>query len=374
MNRVNSLMIDMYDEGGKLAEYSTQIIKTSKNITLLAQRVTDNEQDIGNLTVTARQISQTVEHQQDEIDSVTGTVSSHTTQIGQLQTTAQQITASVLSLTTTVDGHTQSIGQLIIRDNEISQKVTVIEGDYVKNAQISLMVTKDGNGYISNALISADKISFETFTWEVINPTTKQTTFFLDNNGNLIVAGTISSINSGNIQITQDVNFYVNSTKFARFASTVSSFEAMLYLRNDGGPCISAQSFSGGIGLSVLANSGARAIVSTGPCDFILRAGETLSIGEVSYSPTSQPTSYFAPGTCLREESFTLPSSPSHGTLLFCKGMDSDMVVTTKSHPIVTSDGRTNICPANSQYNFNDDSFILIFSGKKSKWILYYCY
>ena len=104
-SKINSLMIDMYDEGGKLAEYSTQIIQTEKNITMLAQRVTDDETDIADLTVTA-----------------------------------QQISASVSSLTTTVNGHTQSIGQLEITANQVSQRVTVIEGDYVKNAEISLMV------------------------------------------------------------------------------------------------------------------------------------------------------------------------------------------------------------------------------------------
>ena len=254
-SKVNSLMIDMYDEGGKLAEYSTQIIQTSKNITLLAQRVTDDETDIADLTVTAQQISATVEHQQDEIDSVTGTVSSHTTQIGQLQTTAQQITANVSSLTTTVNGHTQSIGQLVIKDNEItqtvsslsddvdeldgtvtnhtsqistlrtdlngisatvsadhttlgqhttkigqlevttggiSQRVTVIEGDYVKNAQILLMVTKNEQGYISNALIDADDIDFvftDAVSWYWQSQTEANKRMGLDADGNLWISG-----------------------------------------------------------------------------------------------------------------------------------------------------------------------------------------
>lgn len=190
--KINSLMIDMYDEGGKLAEYSTQIIQTEKNITLLAQRVTDDETDIADLTVTAQQISATVEHQQDEIDEVTGTVSSHTTQIGQLQTTAQQITASVSSLTTTVNGHTQSIGQLVIRDNEISQRVSVVEGDYVKNAQISLMVTKNEQGYISNALIDADDINFvftDAVTWYWQQQSEANKRMGLDANGNLWISG-----------------------------------------------------------------------------------------------------------------------------------------------------------------------------------------
>ena len=191
-SKINSLMIDMYDENGKLAEYSTQIVQTEKNITLLAQRVTDDEQDIADLTVTAQQISATVEHQQDEIDTLDGTVSGHTTQIGQLQVTAQEINASVSSLTTTVNGHTQSIGQLEITANQVSQRVTVIEGDYVKNAQISLMVTKNAQGYISNALIDADDITFvftDDVTWYWQSKTEANKRMGLDDGGNLWISG-----------------------------------------------------------------------------------------------------------------------------------------------------------------------------------------
>ena len=156
-SKVNSLMIDMYDEGGKLAEYSTQIIQTEKNITMLAQRVTDDETDIADITVTA-----------------------------------QQISASVSSLTTTVNGHTQSIGELVIKNNEITQRVTVIEGDYVKNAQISLMVTKNAQGYISNALIDADDITFvftDAVTWYWKSQAEANKRMGLDSNGDLWISG-----------------------------------------------------------------------------------------------------------------------------------------------------------------------------------------
>lgn len=156
-SKINSLMIDMYDEGGKLAEYSTQIIQTEKNITMLAQRVTDDDQDIADLTVQA-----------------------------------QQITANVSSLTTTVNGHTQSIGQLEITANQVSQRVTVIEGDYVKNAQISLMVTKNAQGYISNALIDADDIDFvftDAVTWYWQSQTEANKRMGLDSNGDLWISG-----------------------------------------------------------------------------------------------------------------------------------------------------------------------------------------
>ena len=157
-SKVNSLMIDMYDEGGKLAEYSTQILQTEKNITLLAQRVTDDETDIADLTVTA-----------------------------------QQISASVSSLTTTVNDHTQRIGELVIKDNEITQRVTVIEGDYVKNAQISLMVKYDPNtGYISNALVNADDITFvftDAVTWYWQSQDDANKRMGLDGEGNLWISG-----------------------------------------------------------------------------------------------------------------------------------------------------------------------------------------
>lgn len=48
---INSLMMDMYDEGGMLTEYSTQINQTSKSIMLLVQRVTKDEKTIGELSL-----------------------------------------------------------------------------------------------------------------------------------------------------------------------------------------------------------------------------------------------------------------------------------------------------------------------------------
>ena len=262
LNKINALFIDIYDEGGKLAEYSTQLIVTSKNITLLAQRVTDTETGIANLTVQYNQISATV-------TSINTTVGGHTTQIGQLQITTQQLTASVSSVSDTVSGHTTQIGQLTITTNSISQsvsslqttvdgqtsqistlrtdlngisatvtadhttlgthttqigslqvttssisgRVTAIEGDYVKEAEISLMVVKDGNGYISNASIKADNILF-TFTQTTNFVSGGRNVMVIDNAGNLSILGTLTAgcvignlsvDNSGNISGTGSV-------------------------------------------------------------------------------------------------------------------------------------------------------------------------
>ena len=269
MNKINALFLDIYDENGKLAEYSTQLIVTSKNITLLAQRVTDTETGIANLTVQYNQISATV-------TSINTTVGGHTTQIGQLQITTQNLTASVSSVSDTVSGHTTQIGQLTITTNSITQdvsnisdevdavsgtvtthtsqistlrtdlngisatvtadhttlgthttqigslqvttssisgRVTAIEGDYVKEAEISLMVKKDGNGYISNASIKADNILF-TFTQTTNFVSGGRNVMVIDNSGNLSILGTLTAgcvignlnvDNSGNISGTGSV-------------------------------------------------------------------------------------------------------------------------------------------------------------------------
>ena len=297
MNKINALFLDIYDENGKLAEYSTQLIVTSKNITLLAQRVTDDEQDIANLTVTAQQISASVSSLQttvsghteqiasltittnsitqsvssltttvnghtsqistlrtdlngisatvtadhttlgthttqigslqvttnsitqevsnisDEVDAVSGTVTTHTSQISTLRTDLNGISATVTADHTTLGTHTTQIGSLQVTTNSISGRVTAIEGDYVKEAEISLMVKKNSNGYISNASIKADNILF-TFTKTTNFISGGQTVMSIDNGGNLRILGTLTAgcvignlnvDNSGNISGTGSV-------------------------------------------------------------------------------------------------------------------------------------------------------------------------
>lgn len=297
LSKINALFLDIYDENGKLAEYSTQLIMTSKNITLLAQRVTDDEQDIANLTVTAQQISASVSSLQttvsghteqiasltittnsitqsvssltttvnghtsqistlrtdlngisatvtadhktlgthttqigslqvttsnisqevsnisDEVDAVSGTVTTHTSQISTLRTDLNGISATVTADHTTLGTHTTQIGSLQVTTNSISGRVTAIEGDYVKEAEISLMVKKNSNGYISNASIKADNILF-TFTKTTNFISGGQTVMSIDNGGNLRILGTLTAgcvignlnvDNSGNISGTGSV-------------------------------------------------------------------------------------------------------------------------------------------------------------------------
>ena len=159
------------------------------------------------------------------MSSISDTVNGHTTSIGQLTITTNNLTASVSSISDTVNGHTTSIGQLQITTNSISNRVTVIEGDYVKNAQISLMVVKDGNGYISNALIDADDIDFvftRAVSWYWQNKTEANKRMGLDSSGNLWISG---ELRGGSIQGNYTIG--TQGTKMQIYVDeTVGSFRS----------------------------------------------------------------------------------------------------------------------------------------------------
>ena len=181
MRQLNAIQLSLEEEQGQMVSYWTEIRKNEKEVTLLAGRVSANETSIGQLQVTAQQLTASV-------SSLTTTVNGHTTSIGQLTITANNLTASVSSISDTVNGHTTSIGQLEITSNRISNRVTVIEGDYVKEAEISLMVKKDSSGYISNALIKADIIDF-TFTRSTNFISNGTTVMNINSSGDLWIAG-----------------------------------------------------------------------------------------------------------------------------------------------------------------------------------------
>ena len=178
---LNSIQLSIEEEKGQMVTYWTEIRKSEREVSLIAGRMDAAETSIGQLQVTASQLTASV-------SSLTTTVNGHTTSIGQLQITANQLTASVTTIEDTVSGHTTSIGQLEITSNRISNRVTVIEGDYVKEAEISLMVKKDGSGYISNASIKADNILF-TFTRNAEFISNGTTVMNIDTGGNLWILG-----------------------------------------------------------------------------------------------------------------------------------------------------------------------------------------
>ena len=182
---LNSIQLSIEEEKGQMVTYWTEIRKSEREVALIAGRMDAAETSIGQLQVTASQLTASV-------SSLSTTVSGHTTSIGQLQITANSLTASVTSIESTVGTHTTKIAALEITDSSIINRVTVIEGDYVKNAQISLMVVKDGNGYISNALINADDIKFvftRAVSWYWQSEAEANKRMGLDSSGDLWISG-----------------------------------------------------------------------------------------------------------------------------------------------------------------------------------------
>ena len=186
---LNSIQLSIEEEKGQMVTYWTEIRKSEREVALIAGRMDAAETSIGQLQVTASQLTASV-------SSLTTTVNGHTTSIGQLQITANSLTASVTSISDTVSGHTTKIAALEITESSISNRVTVIEGDYVKEAEISLMVKKDANGFISNALIKADIIDF-TFTQSTNFNSGGQTVMNINSSGDLWIKG---DLKGGNIQ------------------------------------------------------------------------------------------------------------------------------------------------------------------------------
>ena len=149
----------------------------------------------------------------------------------------------------------------------------------------------------------------------------------------------------------------------------------MLAIRNDGGNCIQIGSYdTGGVALRINANTNAKVIEAYGPNEFYLRTDEYFQIQNYS------GTGFFAPGAAVKNTSFTLPANPKDGTIFFIhgarsdNGVNQDLTITTRSHPIMESDGRGNAVNANSSHNYTCASAILVYFAALSKWVIFKCW
>ncbi len=272
-------------------------------------------------------------------------------------------------------------------DDVKSSGITITSDKVVSQAEISSFIEDRDGVTLSHIRLSADVIShiaqnitlkaaridFVTDGWSVKNSSNIET-LNLDQSGNLTIKGEINGGSiKGTLSVASNMEFNVSGTKFARFAST-EDFSAMLAIRHDGGSCIEIGSFDYGTGIRITANTGSKGIVAYGPEEFYVRTDEYFQI------QNGVGTGFFAPGCCVKNASFTLPTNPKNGTLFFLhgalssNGSNQDLVVTTRSHPIMEADGRGNTVNANSSYNFNDDSVILVFFSAINKWVVFKCW
>ena len=185
---VSSLTTTVNGHTSQISTLRTDLNGISATVTADHTTLGTHTTQIGSLQVTTNSISQEVSNISDEVDTVSGTVTTHTSQISTLRTDLNGISATVTADHTTLGTHTTQIGSLQVTTNSISGRVTAIEGDYVKEAEISLMVKKDGSGYISNASIKADNIDF-TFTRATNFISGGKTVMSIDNGGNLWLLG-----------------------------------------------------------------------------------------------------------------------------------------------------------------------------------------
>ena len=178
----------------------------SATVTADHTTLTGHTTQIGALEVTTSSISSSVSSLTTTVNTIDGTVTSHTSQISSLTTSLNSISATVTADHTTLTGHTTQIGALEVTSTSISNRVTAIEGDYVKEAEISLMVKKDSSGYISNASIKADRIDF-TFTQSTNFVSNGTTVMNINSSGDLWILGEYKGGSiTGNITVGTGTN------------------------------------------------------------------------------------------------------------------------------------------------------------------------
>lgn len=149
-SRLNEIEEGLEGAGDTLEKYWTQIVKNEKEITLIAGREAQNETDIAQLQVTAREIS-----------------------------------AQVTSVSSDVETNKRDIASLNIKANSIDLRVDSIEDDYVTSATLSLYVTKNSVSWLTG---SADNVIFNfSNVFQIQHNDTA--VLSLDANGNLKITG-----------------------------------------------------------------------------------------------------------------------------------------------------------------------------------------
>ncbi len=292
-------------------------------------------------------------------------VNSINTTIGTLATTAamnsyvQQLQHDIDSIESDCNDNATAIRQTKSSLDLIAASFNA-DGTVKASGSIALYLAEE----YSWIRMRANCIDFEfTEEWAVWSRSNK--VMWIDSNGDIHYTGELvgSSVSSGNIYIGNNVNFYVNSEKFARFSSTNTDAEAMLYVRHTGGVGIRAvANGSNGEAVRALSLNGGKAIYSGGNCEFSLAATEQFLISG---------SGVFAPRCAVKTTSFSLPGSPTVGTLFLCKGTTSDLTITTTDYPIQESNGRSHYVGTNSSHNFAASSFMLLFTG--GYWALFFC-
>ena len=228
---VNTIDGTVTSHTSQISTLTTDLNGISATVTADHTTLTGHTTQIGALEVTTSSISSSVSSLTTTVNTIDGTVTSHTSQISTLTTNLNSISATVTADHTTLTGHTTQIGALEVTSTSISNRVTAIEGDYVKEAEISLMVKKDSSGYISNASIKADRIDF-TFTQSTNFVSNGTTVMNINSSGDLWILGEYKGGSiTGNITVGTGTNkMYIrpNETDGAELVGYYGNYQTIL--------------------------------------------------------------------------------------------------------------------------------------------------
>lgn len=203
--------------------------------------------------------------------------------------------------------------------------------------------------------------------------------FSWDENGNAKIGGfvigadyigqnsDISQQDTGYTYITR--NGYINVKKAnngeALRVNGTANIYGTLYTQPS-----SAQNLNGvPLNLNVNANSGAYCYIGNSQSYLQVDASKSKFTYAVEMSSTLGVSGAVSFSGAVKTSSFTLPTSPSIGTVYFCKGTTNNMTVyATSPNKIMASDSRNEY----SNINLSDSSAIFVYMAT-NKWVFFYC-
>ena len=182
---------------------SSTVTQNINSINSLTGQVTTNTTNISKIEQTAKSISSTVKNQKEEIDTLTGKVNTNTTNISKIEQTAKSISSTVSNNTTSISNINNSLkglsGQVITNTNNISnitQTATEIKSTVKSQKEEIDTLTGQVNtntSHISEISQRADSIEFK------VDQTSIKLAEGIELNGDTVVNGsvTINDKNTG---------------------------------------------------------------------------------------------------------------------------------------------------------------------------------
>lgn len=212
--------------------------------------ITENANNIAQLKLTADSLTSTVSNHTTSINSLNGTVSGHTTKISQLEQTANGLKSTVQSHTNDINGNKDSISKLEqtaekiqLQVNEVSlqvnEKKIILDGDTEVNGAVT--INKDGTGFRLNGSegetfsVGSDDIGtysdFESKTIYNWWHTLRNSVYYNSVGTNVTETVTLSSLCT-NLNLNQRLritNLYLKTTDYNFSTTSISSVSIGVY-------------------------------------------------------------------------------------------------------------------------------------------------